>query len=193
MTIDLDPETRGALVDDLKKRIPVGAQKRIGIELASVLGNAVSTGGPKLSRLLNKHPATVEQLLGPESAEKVLGVFCKELHLDMADLVRVAQRAAWQRPRPAPDRHPAWQELGEAAPWVDKVPGMPDGMETLRAALSAYGKRVVWLVGPAGSGKSARLWCAQQTDRERLWMQYGRHACRPPAIRSAMSRRWQSC
>lgn len=168
MTIDLDLETRLALVDELKKHIPEGEQKRIGIEVARALGNADSTGESKLSRLLNKHQEAIEQLLGPDRAETVLRAICNELKLDMAELLRAARRAAGQRPRAAPDRHPAWQQLGEAAPWVDKVPGLQNGMETLRAALSAYGQHVVWLVGPAGSGKSARLWRAQEAQIGRL-------------------------
>ena len=168
MTIDLDPETRLALVDELKKRILPGAQKRIGIEIARVLGIAASTGESKLSRLLNQHQGAIEQLLGPDRVEKVLDAICNELELDKEKLVSAARRAAGRRPRAAPDRHPAWQGLGEAAPWVDKVPGLPDGIVTLRAARSAYGQRVIWLVGPAGSGKSAWLWRAQQAQIGRL-------------------------
>lgn len=168
MTIDLVRETQLALVDELKKHIPPGAQKRAGIAVAGALGIADSTGESKLSRLLNKRPDAIEQLLGPDRVEKVLDAICNELKLDKDELVSAARKAAGRRPRAAPDRHPAWQELGEAAPWVDKVPGLQDGMETLRSALSAYGQRVVWLVGPAGSGKSARLWRAQQAQIGRL-------------------------
>jgi hypothetical protein len=164
MTIDLDPETQLALVDELNKYVPAREQKRVGSALAKALGHADTTGWSNLSRLLNKHPDVVKQLLGPELAETVLDAIGKELTLDMAELVREARRVVGRRPRPAPDRHPAWQELGEAAPWVDKVPGLPDGMETLRVALRAYGQRVVWLVGPAGSGKSAWLWRAQRAQ-----------------------------
>lgn len=164
MTINLNRETRLALVDELNKYVPAREQKRIGTALAKALGHADTTGWSNLSRLLNAHPDAVEQLLGPGLADKVLRAICSELKRDMAELVREAQRVAGRRPRAAPDRHPAWQELGEAAPWVDKVPGLPDGMETLRAALSAYEQRVVWLVGAAGSGKSARLWRAQQAQ-----------------------------
>lgn len=168
MTIDLDLETRLALVDELKKHVPEGGQKRIGIEVARALGHTDSTGESELSCLLSKRPDAIERLLRPDRAEKVLDAICNELKLDMAELLSAARRAAGRRPRAAPDRHPAWQELGEAAPWVDKVPGLQDGVETLRAALSAYGQRVVWLVGPAGSGKSARLWRAQQAEIGRL-------------------------
>ena len=168
MTLDLDQETRRSLVDELQKHIPIGEQKRVAYAIARALGNADSTGVSMLSRLLHKHEDVIDQWLRPDRAETVLGAICRELELDMAELVRAAQRAAGQRPRSAPDRHPAWQELGEGAPWVDQVPGLPEGTETLRRAISEHGQRVVWLVGPAGSGKSARLWRAQQAQIGRL-------------------------
>jgi hypothetical protein len=168
MTPDLDKETRRSLVDELKKHIPVGEQKRVAYAIARALGKADSTGVSMLSRLLHKHEDGIDQLLRPDRAETVLGAIGRELELDMAELVRAARRAAGQRSGSAPDRHPAWQELGEGAPWVDKVPGLPEGTETLRQAIPEYGQRVVWLVGPAGSGKSARLWRAQQAQIGRL-------------------------
>jgi len=168
MTINLDMETRWALVDELKKYIPIGEQKRVTHAVAKALGKKEDAGESRLSRLLHKREDVIEFLLGPDRAETVLGAICNELKLDMDELVRAAKKAAGQRPRPAPDRHPAWQEFGEAAPWVDKVPGLQAGTETLRQAISAYGQRVVWLVGPAGSGKSARLWRAQQAKIGRL-------------------------
>ena len=168
MTIDLNLETQLALVDELRKYVPAGEQKRIGIAVAKALGHADSTGESELSCLLNKRPDAIERLLRSDRVEKVLDAICNELELNKAELLREARRAAGRRPRATPDRHPAWQELGEAAPWVDKVPGLPNGMETLRAALEVYGQRVVWLVGPAGSGKSARLWRAQQAQIGRL-------------------------
>lgn len=168
MALDLDMDTRLALVDELKKRIPSGEQKGIGMEVAEALGKASSTGVSSFSRLLNKDPRTLEQWLGPENAEKVLSVICRKLQLDMGELVRAARKAASQRPRPVPDRHPAWQELGAAAPWVEKVPGLPDGTEALSRAISVHGQRVVWLVGPTGSGKSARLWRAHEAKIGRL-------------------------
>lgn len=168
MTIDLDMETRRALVDLLKPHIPEGEQKRVAYAVATALETTSSTGESKVSRLLNKHADEIERLLAPDRAEKVLSAICNELKLDMAKLVRDAQKAAKQRPRPSPDRHPAWQEFGATAPWVDKVPGLQDGTETLRQEISAHGQRVVWLVGPAGSGKSARLWRAQQAKIGRV-------------------------
>ena len=63
------------------------------LEIATALGRARSTGVSTISRLLNKHEDVIEQLLGPERAETVLGAICRELKLDMSELVRTAKKA----------------------------------------------------------------------------------------------------
>lgn len=162
MVLDLEMETRRALVDEIKRRIPPREQSRLARTLAEVRGTAFTTENPQLSRLLNKDPAAIEAMLGPHRVEELLDVIERDLGVSPEVLLRAARRAA--RPRPAPDRHPAWhEELGVVAPWIDRVPGLRDGMETLRQSASLDTLRpVVWLVGAAGSGKSARLWRAQQ-------------------------------
>jgi hypothetical protein len=163
MVLDLDTETRLALVDEIKRRVPPREQRQLAYAIAEALGTEDTTEVARLSRFLNKHAETIDVLLGPDRAEKVLDAICQQLGGKRADLVRAARRAAQARPRPTLDRHPAWQELGEATPWVDRVPGLPDGMTTLRQTVeSLLPGSVAWLVGPAGSGKSARLWRAEQ-------------------------------
>jgi hypothetical protein len=169
MALDLDWETRLALVDEINRLIPSGEQKNLASAISTARKTELSTESAELSRLRHKKREAVERMLGPERAEVVLGTICGELKVNMAELVRTARRAARAALRAAPDRHPAWPELGAAAIWVDPVPGLQDGMETLRREASPSSFRpVVWLIGPAGSGKSARLRRAQQQGIGRL-------------------------
>jgi len=98
MTLDLNAETQEALVDELKKHIPDGEQKRVAIEVAKTLGITDSTGESTLSRLLNKREEVIEQWLGPDRIETVLSAICNELGLDMSELVRAARKVVERRP-----------------------------------------------------------------------------------------------
>lgn len=159
MTLQLDPDERLAVVDEIIGRVPTGGQKRLAIALAAARGTQVTTETAQVSRLLNKKPEVVAQMLGPEEAEGVLGAICNELPVPVSvrDLVHAARRAARSR-RPVPDRHPAWQELGDAVSRASR-PGSP---RYARRSSHTPSPPVVWLVGPAGSGKSAWLWRLEQ-------------------------------
>lgn len=154
--MDIDLETRHALIDEIKRRIPNREQKRV----AGALATALRTGdeAPRFNRLLQGDEATANYLLGPAQAKTVLHALAAELKTDADELLEAARRAVRSRPRPTPDRHPAWTALGTSTPWVDEVPGLTGGLEALRGKLTRFqGPEVIYLVGPSGIGKTAWL------------------------------------
>lgn len=180
LCMELDREIQLALVDEIRRRIPPGAQKRVAIAIATALGT--QDEAPRLTYLLQKREDAVRQLLGPERIDKVVAAICAELTCgEPRALLEAARQVARARPRVAPDRHPAWSELGDATPWVGEVPGMTSGLDTLKNALGAsQAPEVVWLVGEAGSGKTAWLWRA---SREGLGDLVSERPAEPPAGR----------
>src|SRR5689334_8157506 len=64
MTLELDMETRFALVDQIKGRIPEREQKRVAHAIAKALKIKRTTAVPRLSRLLSKHIEVVDTWLG---------------------------------------------------------------------------------------------------------------------------------
>ena len=162
MDFEFDMETRLALVDEIKARIPTKEGKRVWYAVAAALKTEALTERSRLSRFLGKEQEAVNQWLGKE-AGTVLPAICREFNWDMPELVRAARRAARQRQRNLRVHHRAWIQLESAAPWVDEVPGLGEGLRTLEARIKDFHRpSVIWLTGPAGIGKSARLWLAHE-------------------------------
>jgi hypothetical protein len=164
MSLELDMATWRAVIDELKRRMGGCPQKKLAYAVADRRGDPPSTWTPRISRLLRKDDDAIRQAFSPEHAADVLAAICGELGVEVESVLRAAHDAVERRARAAPDRHGAWLDLDDATPWVDRVPGLADGLSTLRH----IGHRVIWLTGPRGIGKSAWLWRAQQDQLGQL-------------------------